>query len=91
MTLIFVLQGFLIGVVGSGVGTLLGWLVITFRNDIMHKVSEWTHMELFPKELYFFNELPAHIVPGRCRIHRDFVGAAVHVRSIASGEPGSPA
>ena len=21
-------------------------------------------MELFPKELYFFNELPAHIVPG---------------------------
>lgn len=64
VTLIFVLQGFLIGVVGSGVGTLLGWLVITFRNDIMHKVSEWTHMELFPKELYFFNELPAHIVPG---------------------------
>ncbi len=64
VTLIFVLQGFLIGVVGSGVGTLLGWLVVIFRNDIMHKVSELTHMELFPKELYFFDELPAHIVVG---------------------------
>lgn len=64
VTRIFVLQGFLIGVIGSGVGTLLGWLVIHFRNDIMHFVSRVTGTELFPKELYYFDELPAHIVPG---------------------------
>ena len=64
VTMIFVLQGFLIGVLGSGCGTLLGFLVIHFRNDIMHRVSEWTGQELFPKEFYFFNELPAHIVTG---------------------------
>lgn len=61
---VFVAQGFLIGVIGSGVGTLMGWLVIFFRNDILNLVSKWTHMELFPKEFYYFNELPAHIVPG---------------------------
>lgn len=61
--LIFVLQGFLIGVVGSAIGTLLGWLVIIYRNNIMNKISELMHIELFPKELYFFNELPAHIIP----------------------------
>ena len=61
---VFVAQGFLIGVFGSGAGTLFGWLVITFRNDILHLVSKWTNMELFPKEFYYFNELPAHIVTG---------------------------
>jgi lipoprotein-releasing system permease protein len=61
---VFVAQGFLIGVIGSGVGTLMGWLVIYFRNDILHLVSKWTHMALFPKEFCVFNELPAPIVPG---------------------------
>ena len=51
-------------VIGSGAGSLLGWLVIFFRNDALRLVSKWTHMELFPKEFYYFNELPAHIVAG---------------------------
>ncbi len=63
VTMIFVLQGFMIGAIGSLTGTLLGGLVIHFRNDIMKLVSELTHTELFPKELYFFNELPAHVIP----------------------------
>lgn len=64
VTRVFIAQGFLIGVIGSGVGTLAGWLVIHFRNDILRLVSRWTNMELFPKEFYYFNELPAHIVTG---------------------------
>ena len=64
VTMIFVLQGFLIGVSGSGCGTLLGYLVIRFRNDILHRFSAWTGQELFPKEFYYFNELPAQIVTG---------------------------
>ena len=64
VTRIFIAQGFLIGVIGSGAGSLLGWLVIFFRNDALRLVSKWTHMELFPKEFYYFNELPAHIVAG---------------------------
>ena len=64
VTRVFIAQGFLIGVIGSGAGSLLGWLVIFFRNDALRLVSKWTHMELFPKEFYYFNELPAHIVAG---------------------------
>ena len=63
ITGIFLLQGTLIGVIGSVAGVVLGTLVITFRNDILHLVSRWTGAELFPKEFYYFNELPAHIVP----------------------------
>ena len=63
ITGIFLLQGTLIGVIGSVAGVALGTLVITFRNDILHLASSWTGTELFPKEFYYFNELPAHIVP----------------------------
>ena len=64
VTRVFVAQGLLIGIIGSGCGALLGYLVILFRNDILRLVSRWTGMELFPKEFYFFNELPARIVAG---------------------------
>ena len=64
LTRVFIAQGLLIGVIGSGCGALLGWLVIFFRNDILRLVSRWTGMSLFPKEFYFFNELPARIVAG---------------------------
>ena len=63
ITGIFLLQGTLIGVIGSVAGVALGTLVITFRNDILHLASRWTGAELFPKEFYYFNELPAHIIP----------------------------
>ncbi len=60
---IFIFQGLLVGVVGSFAGTVFGVLVIRFRNNILHFMSQLTGMELFPKKFYFFNELPAHIVP----------------------------
>jgi len=59
---IFVLQGFLVGVIGSAAGTTLGVLIIYFRNDIMNWVSKITGQQLFPKEFYYFNELPAKII-----------------------------
>jgi lipoprotein-releasing system permease protein len=39
-----------------------GFTVIYFRNDILGIVSRITGQDLFPKEFYFFNELPANIV-----------------------------
>jgi len=64
VTRVFLFQGLLIGIAGSGAGTALGVLVIAFRNDILELISKWFHAELFPPEFYFFNELPAHVVPG---------------------------
>jgi lipoprotein-releasing system permease protein len=61
---LFVFQGFLVGVIGSSFGMLLGIGVIIYRNNILRLVAKYTGQELFPREFYFFNELPAHIVTG---------------------------
>lgn len=60
---IFLLQGLLVGVIGSTLGIMLGTLVIAIRMNILHTVAKITGQPLFPPEMYFFNELPAHIVP----------------------------
>lgn len=59
---VFIAQGFLIGVIGSICGTLMGFVVLHYRNDIIAFVSKCAGRDLFPKEFYFFNELPAHII-----------------------------
>ncbi len=61
---IFILQGLLVGIIGSVCGTLLGSAVVYWRNDLMGIVAKITGQPLFPKEFYYFNELPAHIVTG---------------------------
>ena len=60
---IFLLQGLLVGVIGSTLGIVLGTLVIAVRMNILRAVSAITGQPLFPAEMYYFNELPAHIVP----------------------------
>ena len=63
VTLVFVLQGFFIGLIGSVGGVITGSLVIAFRNDILALASRLTGSELFPKRFYYFSDLPAMIVP----------------------------
>lgn len=60
---IFLLQGLLVGVIGSTAGIILGITVIALRMHILQLVSKITGQQLFPPEMYYFNELPAHIVP----------------------------
>lgn len=59
---IFVYQGMFVGVMGSLIGTIFGLLIIYFRNNILHISSRISGQELFPKEFYYFNELPAKVV-----------------------------
>ncbi len=59
---VFLLQGFFIGLFGSCCGIALGATVIYFRNGILRFVARVTGSELFPKEFYYFNELPAKIL-----------------------------
>lgn len=61
---VFVYQGMLVGVIGSLIGTLLGVLVIHFRNNILDFASKIAGHDLFPKEFYYFDGLPAKIVAG---------------------------
>jgi len=62
--LVFVSQGLVVGLFGTLLGLGSGMLLLTYRNPFMNELSKLTGMELFPKELYHFNELPAQIVPG---------------------------
>lgn len=62
VSMVFILQGFLIGTIGSITGTVMGYVVLHFRNEIIRFVSFCAGRDLFPKEFYFFNELPANII-----------------------------
>ena len=61
---LFIMQGLMVGMIGSVCGTIMGVGVVYYRNDILRLVSKISGQELFPKEFYYFNELPAHIVTG---------------------------
>ncbi len=60
---IFVFQGVLVGVIGSLAGTVAGCLIVYFRQNIINLASKLTGQDLFPKRFYFFDSLPAEIVP----------------------------
>ncbi|MBP5181585.1 MAG: ABC transporter permease, partial [Lentisphaeria bacterium] len=59
---IFILQGFFVGFLGTTAGIVLGALVVKYRMVILRTLRVVTGQEIFPKEFYVFNELPAHII-----------------------------
>ncbi len=61
---IFILQGMFVGIVGSVLGTLIGIMVVYWRNNILHFASRVFHLDLFPPEFYYFDGLPAKIIVG---------------------------
>ncbi len=61
---IFVFQGLLVGLIGTVCGIGLGITFVKLRNVIVKGVSLITGRDMFPPEFYFFNELPAAIIPG---------------------------
>ncbi len=60
MMRVFVWEGLLVGVIGSLSGLALGMLALAYRNDFMTFLEKLSGQELFPKEMYYFEELPAH-------------------------------
>ncbi len=60
---VFILQGFFVGLIGTVLGNALGLLVVHYRMAILIGLRTLTGMEIFPKEFYFFSELPADVVP----------------------------
>jgi lipoprotein-releasing system permease protein len=58
---IFLSYGFLLGLVGSVLGSTLGVLITRNINVIEHKISEITHREIFPRSVYYFDEIPTNI------------------------------
>ena len=56
---IFLAQGILVGSIGIGCGVGLGMTLLHYRNEILDFLREHTGYQLFPRQFYHFNQLPA--------------------------------
>jgi lipoprotein-releasing system permease protein len=60
---VFVGQGIVVGIFGTLIGLGLGIWLVQYRNQVSHALSVVTGIEIFPKSIYQFSEIPAEIVP----------------------------
>lgn len=60
---IFLVQGSIIGILGTVLGLIGGLLLATFANDIVSFIESTFHVQLIPASVYFINYLPSKIVP----------------------------
>jgi lipoprotein-releasing system permease protein len=56
----FCTQGFILGLVGTGAGLALAWVVLTFRNDIVRVLAKLTVGPEVFEQFYGFVNLPSH-------------------------------
>lgn len=61
---LFLGQSAVVGIIGVVTGFGLGMLALSYRNEFLEFMRRATSFELFPAEIYGFNQLPALIVPG---------------------------
>lgn len=60
----FCAQGLFIGVLGTILGLIAGFLTLAVRNDIVRGVARLTQREEVLQRFYQFSQLPAHTAPG---------------------------
>jgi lipoprotein-releasing system permease protein len=61
---LFLSQSAFIAIIGVLAGLGIGFLALKYRNEFLHLMRHVTGLELFPADIYQFNQLPALIVPG---------------------------
>ncbi len=61
---IFFAQGVVIGIFGTLTGLVTGIALVQYRNEVSYMLSHFFNIEVFPREVYQFSEIPAEIVPG---------------------------
>lgn len=57
---IFVAQAAVVAVLGTVLGLIGGSLVLAFRNQIRQGLADLTGRDIFPSDIYFLSEIPAH-------------------------------
>jgi lipoprotein-releasing system permease protein len=60
---VFLGQGTVVGLFGTLTGLGLGMTLIRYRNEFSHWLANTLHIEIFPREVYQFSEIPAQVVP----------------------------
>ncbi|KJJ84132.1 lipoprotein releasing system transmembrane protein LolC/E family [Candidatus Omnitrophus magneticus] len=58
---VFFMEGFIIGAFGIALGGFGGVFIAERVNKILSVIEEFTGYELFPKDIYYFSELPVKI------------------------------
>jgi len=61
---VFIVQGTIIGFLGTVLGTGLGVLLAANLNDLMHFLQRVFHTEFLPSSVYYISDLPADIYAG---------------------------
>ncbi len=60
---VFVAQGMVVGFFGTLSGLGLGMWLVRYRNEVSHWLSSILGIQIFPKDVYQFSEIPAEIIP----------------------------
>ncbi len=60
---IFLGQGTITGLFGTLSGLGLGMTLIRYRNGVAQWLATTLHIEIFPRQIYTFSEIPAQVVP----------------------------
>ena len=60
---VFLGQGTITGLFGTLGGLGLGMTLIRYRNEFSHWLASTLHIEIFPRQVYQFSEIPAQVVP----------------------------
>lgn len=60
---VFLGQGVVVGLFGTLTGLALGMTLIRYRNEFSHWLANTFGIEVFPKQVYQFSQIPAQVVP----------------------------
>lgn len=60
---VFLAQGMVVGVFGTITGLFLGITTVQYRNEVSRWLATTLNVEVFPRSVYQFSEIPAEIVP----------------------------
>jgi len=60
---VFLAQGMVVGVFGTITGLALGIGMVQYRNEVSQWLATGFGVEIFPRSVYQFSEIPAQIVP----------------------------
>jgi len=60
---IFLAQGMVVGIIGVVTGLALGMTLIRWRNEVSDALSSILGIEIFPRSVYQFSQIPAEVVP----------------------------
>jgi len=60
---VFLGQGVIVGFFGTLSGLGLGMALVRYRNEFSRWLASTAHIEVFPRQVYQFSEIPAEVIP----------------------------